>query len=50
MDIKIPDSVTSFGDGAFEGCDNLAHIDLPDYMTYISDGDDLDPDQSDDDE
>ena len=33
--VIIADDVTSIGDGAFRGCDNLESISIPDSVTYI---------------
>ena len=33
----IPDSVTSIGDGAFNGCDSLQSVTIPDSVTSIGD-------------
>ncbi len=35
--VTIPSSVTSIGDGAFEGCDRLATITIPDSVTNLGD-------------
>lgn len=34
-DVVVPDSVTSIGDRAFVGCDNLASVDLPASVTSL---------------
>ena len=35
---KIPDSVTSIGDGVFDGCTNLTSITIPEGVTTIGEG------------
>jgi hypothetical protein len=35
--VTIPKSVTSIGDGAFEGCTNLTSVTIPDSVTSIGD-------------
>ena len=35
--VTIPDSVTSIGDGAFEGCKSLQSVTIPDSVTSIGD-------------
>ena len=37
-DIVLPDSVTSIGYGAFEGCSFLSSLVIPDSVTSIGDG------------
>ena len=35
---SLPDSLTSIGEGAFEGCSALTTVTLPDSLTAIGDG------------
>ena len=37
VSVYIPDGVTSIGQYAFFGCDNLVNIRLPDSLTYMGD-------------
>ncbi|MGN1065620.1 MAG: leucine-rich repeat protein [Thermoguttaceae bacterium] len=36
--MKIPSSVTSIGDGAFDNCPSLSSIKIPSSVTSIGDG------------
>ena len=37
LEINIPESITSIGEGAFYGCDYITNIIIPNTMTTISD-------------
>ena len=38
VNINIPNSVTTIGEGAFASCDSLTSINIPNSVTTIEDG------------